>query len=70
MLPLAVVQPFDNRRPPRYLCRFIRKPLRQVRMILLNYVEHGLLGEQAMIIGKQLVQVCEFFIVHGNAPFV
>jgi hypothetical protein len=52
------------------LCRFIRKPLRQVRMILLNYVEHGLLGEQAMIIGKQLVQVCEFFIVHGNAPFV
>ena len=67
-LPFALVEALHNRRSSRYLRGLVRQPLRQIEVILLHDVEHRLLGEHAMILGKQLMQVCEFFVSHGNEP--
>ena len=61
------MQPFDNRRPARYLRGLVGKPLRQVRMIMLHHVENRLLGQATMVLGKQLVQMCKFVVVQGDA---
>jgi hypothetical protein len=46
------VKPFQDRRAPWYLHGLIRKPLRQIGMILLHDVEHCSLGEIAMVLDK------------------
>jgi hypothetical protein len=46
------VKPFQDRRAPWYLCGLIRKPLRNIGVILLHNVEHCFLGEIAMVLGK------------------
>ena len=46
---------FHDRSSPRYLSGLIRKALRKVVVVLLNNIEHRLLGEPAMILGKQLM---------------
>jgi len=46
------VKPFQDRRAPWYLCGLIRKPLRNIGVILLHNVEHCFLGEFAMVLGK------------------
>ena len=45
-----------------------KQTLREIEMILLHHVEHGLPGEPAMVLGKQLVHPCKFVIGHGTAP--
>ena len=37
-------------------------------MILLHDIEHGVLGEPSMVLGKKSVQVSELFVVHAIAP--
>jgi hypothetical protein len=46
------MQAFQDRRAPWYLCGLIRKPLRNIGVILLHDVEHCFLGELAMVLGK------------------
>jgi len=46
------MQAFQDRRAPWYLCGLIRKPLRNIGVILLHNVEHCFLGEIAMVLGK------------------
>jgi hypothetical protein len=46
----------------------IRKPLREIIVIVAHDIENGLPGEPAMILGKQLVHCCELFVRHGLVP--
>jgi hypothetical protein len=46
------VKAFQDRRAPWYLCGLIRKPLRNIGVILLHDVEHCFPGEIAMVLGK------------------
>jgi hypothetical protein len=65
---LAVAQALRDRGSPWDQRGFIREPLRKVGVILLHDVEHGVLGEPSMVLGKESVQVSELFVVHGIAP--
>jgi hypothetical protein len=44
----------------------IREALREIGVILLYDVEHGVLGKPSMVLGKESVQVSELFVVHGH----
>jgi hypothetical protein len=48
----AFVKAFPDRRAPWYQPGLIRKPLRKIGVILLQDVEHCLLGEIAMVLRK------------------
>jgi hypothetical protein len=48
----------------------IREALREVGVILLHDVEHRFLGEPAMVLGKESVQVSELFVVHRHRASV
>jgi hypothetical protein len=48
----AFVKAFRDRRPPEYQCGLIRKPLREIGVILLHDVQHGVPGELAMVLRK------------------
>ena len=52
-----------------YLRSLIRKPLREIGVILLHDVERCFLGETAMVPGKYPVHRCEQFIGHGYCCF-
>src|SRR5882724_3039680 len=52
LLPLALVKTLYNRRSPGYLRGLIGEPLREIIVIVANDIEHDLLGEPAMILGK------------------
>src|SRR5215203_6902365 len=65
---LAFAQALRDRGTPWDQRGFIREPLRKVGVILLNDVEHRFLGEPAMVLGQEFVQVSELFVVHGIAP--
>jgi hypothetical protein len=62
---LAFVKALHNRGSPWYLRGLIREPLRKIGVVLLHDIEHRLLGELAMVLGKQSVHVCELFVGHG-----
>ena len=49
---LAFVKALHDRRSPWYQHGLIRKPLCKIGVILLHDVEHGFLGEPAMVLGK------------------
>jgi hypothetical protein len=49
---LALMKASQDRCPPWYLGGLIRKPLREIGVILLHDVEHCLLGAVAMVQGK------------------
>jgi hypothetical protein len=59
---------FQDGRAPWYLRSLIRKPLREIGVILLHDVERCFLRETAMVPGKYPVHGCEQFIGHGLAP--
>lgn len=65
LLLLALAQPLRDRRSPVDQRGFIREPLRKVRVILLHDVEHRILGEAAVVLGEEFVQVGEFVVIHG-----
>jgi hypothetical protein len=46
----AFMKAFQDRRAPWYLRGLIRKPLRKIGVILLHDVEHGFLGQIAMVL--------------------
>jgi hypothetical protein len=48
----AFMKAFQDRRAPWYLRGLIRKPLREIGVILLHDVERCFLGEIAMVLGK------------------
>jgi hypothetical protein len=48
----AFVKAFQDRRAPWNLRGLIRKPLREIGVILLHDVERRLLGELAVVLGK------------------
>jgi hypothetical protein len=62
---LAFMKAFQDGRAPWYLRGLIRKPLREIGVILLHDVERCFLGETAMVPGKYPVHRCEQFIGHG-----
>ena len=67
LLPLlAFAKALCNRRPPWDQRGFIGESLCEVGVILLHDVEHRFPGEYAMVLGKEPVQVCEFFVGHGH----
>ena len=45
VLLFTFMKAFQDRRAPWYLCGLIRKPLREIGVILLHDVEHCFLGE-------------------------
>jgi hypothetical protein len=51
-LVFAFVKAFQDRRAPWYQRGLIRKPLREIGVILLHDVERCFLGEIAMVLGK------------------
>ena len=67
-LAFALLESIGDRRSSRNLRGFIRQTLSQVGVILLDDVEHRLLGEPAVILGKQLMHVCEILLNHGKSP--
>src|SRR3982075_738570 len=64
----AFMKAFQDGRAPWYLRSLIRKPLREIGVILLHDVERCFLREAAMVAGKYPVHGCEQFIGHGLAP--
>ena len=52
VLLFAFVKALQDRRASWYLRGLIRKPLREIGMIVLHDVEHGFLGEIAMVLRK------------------
>jgi hypothetical protein len=65
---LAVAQALRDRGSPWDQRGFIRESLREVGVILLHDVEDRFLGEPAMVLGQESVQVSELFVVHRIAP--
>src|SRR5713226_139140 len=65
----AFMKAFQDGRAPWYLRSLIRKPLREIGVILLHDVERCFLGEIAMVPGKYPVHGCEQFIGHGYCCF-
>jgi hypothetical protein len=65
----AFMKAFEDGRPPWYLRSLIRKPLREIVVILLHDVERGFLRETAMVLGEYPVHGCEQFIGHGYCFF-
>jgi hypothetical protein len=51
-LSFAFMKAFQDRRAPWYQRGLFRKPLREIGVILLHEVEHGFLGEIAMVLRK------------------
>jgi hypothetical protein len=70
LLLLAVAQALRDRGSPRDQRGFIRKALRKVEVILLYDVEYRFLGEPAMVLGQESVQVSELFVVHRHRASV
>jgi hypothetical protein len=66
LLLLAVPKALRDRRSPRYQRGLIGESLREIGVILLHDVEHGVFGEPSMVLGKESVQVSELFVVHGH----
>jgi hypothetical protein len=62
---LAFAQALRYRSSPWDQRGLIREPLRKIGVILLHDVEDRFLGEPAMVLGKESVQVSELFVVHG-----
>jgi hypothetical protein len=68
VLLFALVKALQDRRAPWYLRGFIRKPLREIGMIVLHDVEHGFLREIAMVLRKEAVHGRELIVGHGRTP--
>ena len=64
LLLLAFAQALRDRGAPSDQRGFIRKALREIGVILLHDVEYGFPGKLSMVLGKELVQVGELFVVH------
>jgi hypothetical protein len=62
----ALMKAFQDGRAPWYLRSLIRKPLREIGVILFHDVERCFLGEAAMVPGKYPVHRCEQFIGHDG----
>lgn len=65
----ALMKAFQDGRAPWYLRSLIRKPLREIGVILFHDVERCFLGETAMVPGKYPVHRREQFIGHGYRCF-
>jgi hypothetical protein len=65
-LALAFAKALRDRRSSWDQRGLIREALRKIGVILLHDVEHRFLGEPAMVLGKESVQVCELFVGHGR----
>jgi hypothetical protein len=65
----AFMKAFQDGRAPWYLRSLIRKPLREIGVILVHDVERCFLRETAMVPGKYPVHRCEQFIGHGYRCF-
>jgi hypothetical protein len=65
----AFMKAFEDGRAPWYLRSLIRKPLREIVVIVLHDVERGFLRETAMVLGEYPMHGCEQFIGHGYCFF-
>jgi hypothetical protein len=62
------MEPFQDPRSPWYLNGLIHQPLSEIDVILLHQIEHRILGDPAMVLGKKSMHSGKLFIGHSLAP--
>lgn len=65
-MPFAFLKPLRNCRPSRYQRGLVGETLRKISVILLHNVERCLLGEPAMVLGKESVHLGKLFVGHSH----
>lgn len=60
----AFAKALRDRRSSRDQRGLVRKALREIGVVLLHDVEHGFPGKLSMVVGQELVQVCELVVFH------
>jgi hypothetical protein len=60
---LTLLTPFES---PHSISCLVGEPLGEIGVVLLHDVEHRVLGEAAVVLGEEFMQVGEFVVIHGN----